>query len=303
MKSFTRRAFESVLGALVAAATCSCSTALVNDAMVEDEFITPTQNSQTVTFGMQTVMESMATRAVSTAAPTQLLVLDAAPDGSVKVYSRNVSADTDMEGDVLDNVSINLLYGQHKLYFVAADNAFQHYDTESMTVTWNASVSNLKNCWAQSLDLNVGQEELSGMQVTLPIRVSQIQMIVKEGVIKGVTEMELGLSEGSWSLDLNTMSGVQATPVSAKFNIPSNYWNVANTQFNLYSFIPEGADGAGTLTVTARDANKDEVTSHVLTDVPVDVAQITRYTGYFFNNSQGFTLSVENEWTEEEHQY
>lgn len=303
MKTLSRKAFEMMLGALVAATTCSCSTALVEDAMVEDEFVTPVQNSRTVSFGMQTTMESMSTRAVSTATPTQLLVLDAAPDGTVKVYTRNVSADTDVEGDVLDNLSLNLLYGQHKLYFVAADNAFQRYDTDAMTVTWDTSVKSLKNCWAQSVDLTVGQEPLSGQQISLPIRVAQIQMVLNEGVISGVSEMELAASDGSWELDLNTMSGTDAAGVSAKFNIPSNYWNVKGTSFNLYSFLPEQAETVGTLTATARDANSDEVTSHVLNDVPAAAAQITRYTGFFFNNSQGFTLSVDNVWTEDNHQY
>lgn len=303
MKSLSRKALEMMLGTLVAATTSSCSTTLVNDAMVEDEFVTPIQTSQMVTFGMQTVMEGMATRAVSTAAPSLLLVLDAAPDGTVKVYTRNISAETDVAGDVLDNLSLNLLYGQHKLYFVAADNAFQRYDTDAMTVTWNSQVKALKNCWAQVLDLTVGQEPLSGQQINLPIRVAQVQMVLKEGVINGVSEVELGLSDGSWELDLNTMSGTEATGISSKFSIPSSYWNVKNTQFNLYSFIPEQAESVGTLTATARDANNDEVTNHVITEVPVAAAQITRYTGYFFNNSQGFTLSVDNVWTEDDHQY
>lgn len=265
-----------------------------------DEFVTAESTTKQVTFGMQTTFEAMnGTRSTSNASPTLLLVLDAAPDGSVKTYTRNVSSDTDVEGDPLDNLSIPLLYGNHTLYFVAADSPLQMYDTTELTVKWDGSTGILKNCWAQKLELNVNQEINGSQQVTMPIRVANIQVVISEGIIAEASTIDMSLSAGCWQLDLKTMKGTEGMEVQRQIEVLDQYIGAKGLTLNIYSFVPEGTNTVGTMTVSASDQEQQVITSHVLSNVPAAEAQITRYTGMFFHNQQDFTLSVENEWNEE----
>lgn len=302
MKLFSNRTFEMWVCGLVAALTTACSATALDEVQT-DEYVTPDTAVKQVTFGMQPTLEAMASTRATAAEPTLLLVLDMGPDGRVTPYTRNVSADTDVTGGVLDNLTLPLQYGTHTLYFVAADSPFMLYDTTGLTVQWDAQTGLLKNCWAQKAEITVNQETATAQQIVMPIRVANIQMTIEDGISEGASSLEMSLSAGSWQLDLQTMSGVEATTVGRNISIQDSYIGVKGLTVNIYTFVPEGQQTVGTLSARAYDADNSEITSHILNNVPAAAAHITRYKGMFFSNSQEFELSVENEWTVDEETY
>ena len=271
------------------AAASSCSTAFNGDAIVEDEFQTPITPVKTVTFGMEASFYSMAeTRAE--AVPTQLLVLDVLPDKTISVYTRGVAEATDVGGGILDNLTLEMKYGTHKLYFVAADKPFSNYDEPSLTVSWIASEGNvLNNCWAASMDITVGEETAGIQSVVMPIRVASIQIVTSDIVTPETSEMSTTLSNGSWQISLETMKGCKATGIYRDIVIPESYKGKKSVSLALYTFLPEGESNGGTLTVAAKTSSGSVINSHTMTDVPIREAQITRYTGMFYNKYNGFS--------------
>ena len=77
--------------------------------------------------------------------------------------------------------------------------------------------------------------------------------------------------------------------------------------FDVYTF-PHAETGELKITVTATDADGNEILERVFEDVPVKMNQITRYTGEFFTGTApsengSFSLTVENQWTEADYKF
>lgn len=234
-----------------------------------------------------------------TATPTRLLVLDVV-NGSTKQALERTTA-TVPEGsssslqhvdNVLSDLSLTLTYGTHDIYILAAVNPYVSYSTTDKTVLWNVD-NRPSYTWAKKVEVTVSQSSAATESVTLPLVIGRVDLICTDAQDPAATKMQLS-GKMCWTLDLTTMNGiVPTTPWTYSIAIPNTD---AGKSFATYSFAPSSGN-LGNLTFTALNSSDSEITSHTLPNVPVTAGYITRYTGLFYSNTQGFTLSTVNSWT------
>lgn len=266
----------------------SCNNAELTESLLEQtRDITFSLNTFSLTHEPMTAPQcAPSTRANDfTATPTRLLVLDVV-NGSVKQTLERTE-------NILDALTLTLTYGTHDIYLLAAVSPYVSYSTTDISVLWNAT-NRPSYTWAKKVQVTVSQTSAATESVTLPLVIGRIDLICNDAQDPAAAKMQIS-GKICWTLDLTTMNGIApTTPWSYSISIPNT---TAGKTFATYSFAPSSGD-LSYLTFTALNASDSEITSHTLTDVPVTAGYITRYTGLFYSNTQGFTLTVANSWTD-----
>ena len=237
--------------------------------------------------GGQTPMRAP-TRAI--AAPTYLLVLD--EFGGSIVAGNTVERTT----DALENLTLSLTYGQHTLYFVAAKNCYDSYNTTAMTATWTGNADHKLNyVWATKVVLDVNENTPANQAVTLALAVAQVQVQCNDAFPANTGNMAVTAETGSWTLNLRTLQGV-TSEVSTTANV-SSYAGQTGKTMGFFTFIPaSGNIGDLTITVYNNAQTPEELASHTLEDVPVRLGYVSHYAGLFFSRNQPFSFTFEDDW-------
>lgn len=252
----------------------------------------PSVGSCNVTFHIQTLNNAgqspMFAQTRSLNPPTCLLVLDVM-DG--KVVEKNIiERNTD---SVLTTLDLNLDFGDHELYFVAARNAYDSYDKDNLTMKWGQG-KKLNLVWANKHELTVARENIEVQQIDMNLVVSQLVLAIKDELpanLKSITTSGTGLS---WTLDLKTMQGISGE-VANTIEIPENYSGASD--FSTYTFVPEGGEvGNVTFAAYSNDEEPIVLAQHTVEDVSVQIGWKTKYTGWFFANEGGFSFTLEENW-------
>lgn len=226
----------------------------------------------------------------ATGAPTYLLVLDEL-GGSI-VAGNTVERST----DALENLTLNLTYGQHTLYFVAAKNRYDSYNTTSMTATWSGNADHKLNyVWATKVVLDVNENTAANEAVTLALAVAQVQVQCNDAFPANTGNMAVTAEAGCWTLNLRTLQGV-TSEVSTTANV-SSYAGLTGKIMGFFTFIPASGN-IGDLTITVYDNAQTPVAlaTHTLEDVPVRMGYVSHYAGSFFTRDHSFSFTYENDW-------
>lgn len=243
-----------------------------------------------------------ATRAI-TAAPSVLLVIDEM-DGEIKqVTQLSTSAGGNgvtQVSDVLADLPMNMMIGQHNVYFVAAVRAYHSYDADALTVTWDDATANLNYTWAKKVEVNVPSSAAVSKSVTLPLAIGRVELVCNDPQDPLIREMSIAGEGICWTLDLETMKG-RSSEEGITIALPySSASYDAGKMFVFFSFEPMAESGAtptvGQVTYTAKKADGTAIASHALSNVPVRAGYLTQYTGSFYSSAAGFSLSIVDDW-------
>ena len=261
-------------------------------------------NSKEVTFSLSTfeVSQEAMTRANDSIpvgyVPSHLLVLDVV-NGEVKqtfektTDSLQVTTGVTKVSNVLENLKMTLSYGNHDIYFLAADVPYASYDKTNKTVSWSAD-HRLHIAWAKKVSVTVSQTTASTQSVDLPLAVGCIALVCNDAQDSAASKMQIS-GNLFWTLALTTMKGLTTQTVHTySIKIPDK--NPGKT-FSSFSFEPTSGSSIN-MTYTALDTAGNAIVSHTLTNVPLSVGVYTRYKGDFYSITPLFTLSVANAWTE-----
>lgn len=243
------------------------------------------------------------TRAI-TATPSVLLVIDEM-GGEVKQVIR-LSTTAGGSGvtqvsDVLADLTLNMAFGSHNVYFVAAARAYDSYDADALTVTWDVATANLNYTWAKKVEVNVNSQSVNVRNVVLPLVIGRVELTCNDAQDPDIKQMMISGEGICWTLDLETMKG-QSREEGINITLPyTGDLSGVGVVFAFYSFEPL-ADGTadpsvGKVTYSAKKADGMVLASHTLNNVPVRAGYLTQYSGSFYSNATGFALSIADDWT------
>lgn len=260
------------------------------------EELIPTEGSRQISFHMQALNYGeqtpllAQTRAESgLAKPESLLCVDVM-DGVIK----NVS-ETSWSADPL---LLDLEFGNHTLYFVAAKNKYATFDQSKLTAKWEGSGDNKLNIvWAETVQLEVKRETLTDQSVGLKLVVAQLVLKIKDAVPQNVGSFTTSGSGLSWTLELTTMNG-KSEGVTNKLAATTEDKTIigqTNQEIKTYTFVPASKE-VGAVTFQAHTNENVLIKEYTVTDVQVEKGYRSIYTGWFFNNSGGFTFTYDTEW-------
>lgn len=289
-----------IASAIIACLTLSsCFQAM--DENVQEQLGTE-QGKQLVTFqfsafGMTQGEMGAETRAI-TSTPTVLLAVDVLGGEVVNVVQLTKETETD---NVLDALSLNMAYGRHTLYFLAAAKGYAEFDQDAMTVSWTTANANLNYTWARKLTVDVSNGPAATLNVELPLAVGRIELVCNDALDPDIRQMAISGAGICWTLDLTTMQGRESEDGIA-ISLPYTSTNYSNGRaFAFFSFEPvsesESTPNIGNVTFIAKRADGSEIASHTLSNVPVQTGYYTQYRGYFFSNNADFNLSLADDWT------
>lgn len=270
---------------LIACALCFISC---NDV----EELIPTEGSRQISFHMQALNYGeqtpllAQTRAENIAVePTCLLCVDVM-GGVIK----NVSETSWSAAPLL----LDLEFGTHTLYFVAAKNKYATFDQSKLTAKWEGSGANKLNIvWAETVQLEVKRETLTDQSVGLKLVVAQLVLKIKDAIPQNVGSFTTSGSDLSWTLDLTTMNGI-SEGVTNKLEA-GTVIGKTNEEIKTYTFVP-ASKKVGAVTFQAHTNENELIKEYTVTDVQVEKGYRSIYSGWFFNNSGGFTFTYDTEW-------
>ena len=270
---------------LIACALCFISC---NDV----EELIPTEGSRQISFHMQALNYGEQTPLLAQTRaesgfeePVSLLCVDVM-DGVIK----NVSETTWSAAPLL----LDLEFGNHTLYFVAAKNKYATFDQSNLTAKWEGSGDNkLSIVWAETVQLEVKRETLTDQSVGLKLVVAQLVLKIKDAIPQNVGSFTTSGSDLSWTLDLTTMNGI-SKGVTNKLEA-GTVIGKTNQEIKTYTFVP-ASKKVGAVTFQAHTNENVLIKEYTVTDVQVEKGYRSIYTGWFFNNSGGFTFTYDTEW-------
>lgn len=294
--------FFSAMAACLSLQSCYQSADTLIDAKTE------VSGTKSVTFQFNPFEMSQSpldeeTRAI-TAKPTTLLVVDVM-EGEVKGVTQLSTASVEgMEqvDDVLSDLTLDLEYGDHTLYILAASRVYESFDADQLLVSWGQSGAALGYTWAQKINLSVSNQSSSEKSVSLPLVIGAVTLKCLDAQDPDIKKMSVSGQDICWSLDLSTMKGLpleSGVALSFAYDPASGFGK--DKMFSVFSFEPTVTGGAtptvGTVTFTALRADNSVIASHALSNVPLRAGYRTLYEGLFYSSSTGFSLTLADDWS------
>ncbi len=243
------------------------------------------------------------TRAI-TAQPTALLVIDNM-GGELKGVTQLSTASVEgMEqvDDVLSDLTLDLEYGDHTLFILAAARVYESLDADQLLVSWGQSGAALGYTWAKKINLSVSNQSSSEVSVDLPLVIGAVTLKCLDAQDPDINKMSVSGQDICWSLDLSTMKGLpleSGVALSFTYDPASGFGK--DKMFSVFSFEPTVSGGAtptvGTVTFAAKRADNTVIASHTLSNVPLRAGYRTLYEGQFYSSSTGFSLTLADDWS------
>lgn len=250
----------------------------------------------TVTFGLFTEDIIPLTRAENDVDLKYLYVFDEFNGTTEKVLTRTKE---NPEDNPLSDLSIQLSTGNHTIYFVATTRAYESFDKQTKSLTWGA---NLGIVWAQSINMTVSSSQNEKKNVSLPLRVAGIRIVMEDAIPSNMSYMVQNVTAYSKTFNLSTMSGQNPAPYSRRAAMPTSLLGQRNIKLDLYTFVPP-VGSVGDMTATAYDAGDVAIASKSFTNVTVTSGHFHQYSGNFFSNNQSIGMEIETSWIYNDERY
>lgn len=245
------------------------------------------------------------TRAI-TNTPIALLVIDEMEGEVLQVKQLTSDQTTPGTGaqvveDVLADLTLDMVPGSHNVYFVAACKAYDSFDADALTVTWDNATASLSYTWAQKLSVTVTSTASAARSVTMPLVVGRVELECLDAQDPDIDRMHIAGTDICWTLNLESMTG-EASDNGVDYSIAYTSSNKnAGKKFAFFSFEPQttgsGTPTVGDVTFTAEREDGSAIVAHTLSNVPVRKGYLTHYSGAFYDYATGFTFSLANDWS------
>lgn len=275
---------------LLSAGACfvSCGSDSHSKTFVEESQV------RTITFDQFTVTNGVIgeTKAESAPATNYLKVVDVCGGQICNEIDRNKETDA----DVLATLSLEMSYGHHDLYFVCAQNPWDSFSANDLTLTWDSKTAHLSDAWGVHVGLDVNASTPASQSVSMDRLVAYLQMVIEDAIPVGISSFDCTLAGGSWTLNLTNMSGSMAGVVDRKVDLPESKIGATGVTVGLAVFVPEGTTKATSYQFSALDKDGAVVASRIFSNVPIEANHYTTFTGNFFSGESGFQFSVKDSW-------
>lgn len=250
------------------------------------------EDTKSITFQLLERTEKPMTRATSASAKF-LLILDEC-NGSIT----NVTPAGHTDANTLNDVTLHLKYGDHKLYFVTYDNEYKTLDLDNLKLTWQKDYKKLKNVHAAVKEISVSKSTIAKQSIELARKVSLIEIKFTDAIPSNLAKLKLELTGLSWTLDLKTGKGIDAGAYEETVTEVASIIGQENVSLYVYTFIP-GTNTVGNYTITAYDSADQVIKTQTITNVSVTANKHITYSGDFFSNDAPFSFTINDTWETE----
>lgn len=213
--------------------------------------------------------------------------------GDTKVKAINqTSTDADF-----GKLSVNLQEGNYTVVILA------HSCQGNATITSPAEIkfpnNKVTDTFFYCQDISVGQNQ--SLDVVLHRAVAMFELNITDNMPAEVNLMTFKYTGGSSTFNALTGYGCVNSRQTETRDVTADMHGKPS-KFQVYTFPHEAADKLK-ITATASGAGEAMVAEREFDEVPVEINQITRYTGEFFSGSSQsesnvFRISIEDEWHE-----
>lgn len=283
----------------------SSSLSLISCSSFEEEDGYPQKATANVTFVPTTQSITPLTRADanSTGTPTCLMVIDYV-DGEFKAaYTRGYDENDFDEENALSALSLPLTYGQHTLYFVSSAAKWDSHNTSNHTITWADQVVT----WAKKVDINVNKVNMPSQDVNMEVCMSFVSFYINDALPADLAKITLSLQKRTLTYDYVAGKGAEGTSYERTFDISSSYIGKTKASFSAFTFVPSNAEettyedlsanNIGDMTLSAFDADDNELGTKTVTDVCIIAGYKTIVSGKFFSDfNQPYSMTVESSY-------
>lgn len=205
----------------------------------------------------------------------------------VKSFAQKVG-DTDF-----GTVSMSLAEGTYTVVAIA------HSSDKSVSITDPAKIA-FENPMSDTFyyygQIVVGSDA-STYDLTLNRATAMFRLKINDAMPDNVRNMKFYYTGGSASLNATTGYGNVNSKQTVNIEVPESMTGQP-TQFEVYTFEHENKTPLK-ITITAQDANGNDLNEKIFENVPIERNKITQYSGDFFDSGlreNNFTVNVEDAW-------
>jgi hypothetical protein len=214
-------------------------------------------------------------------------VLDYDEAGTLVQQLHQTSADEDF-----GNPAVELEYGEHTLYFVAARGEGPTLSTDAHNITWTKP---LDTFWCQ-LPVTVTSGSASTQTVNLSRVATKLTINVTDVMPEACKAVDI--TPQTWYYGLDYLTGgptEQLTDKARTVNIPASYIGGTNTQIHVYGMSTK-TEWTTSIGIVARNADGDVIGQGSIASAPFKANRVTVYSGNLFEQANGFQLALIGEW-------
>lgn len=189
--------------------------------------------------------------------------------------------------------SLDLSYGTHNIYLVASRGTSPTVTTADHTIIWTKPSDSF---W-QIQTVNVSSSSPSTYSVALDRMVARLKMTINDAIAEGTTQFLVTPQTWYYGMDYTTGNPTaSATSQAITINCPSSNIGQSGKYLTVFSFSPT-TQWTTDVTLAASDGT-NTLASASLTTVPLRRNYSTEYSGNLFTYGAGFTLSLNDTWTD-----
>lgn len=271
----TKKMKRAIMSLGMAALLCACS----NNTPVEE------QGGMELNFNVLQVEQIPMSRAALKDACTTLNYYRYS-NGALAKSTTQTSSETNF-GSLADY----LTWGTHELCFVGHNSTA----TEQSGVV---SFDKVTDTFSHYVSLTVDENTSKNQSFTLTRKIAKFELLVPDEIPDDAASVKLEITGGSISLNLRTGYGGTVVKQTKTISIPDSAIGKSNNKFSAFVFLPNGVTEVD-IVATTLDANGNVLVEYEFEDVEMQTNYITRYKGRLFGIDAGFSLSVDNEYTDE----
>jgi hypothetical protein len=199
---------------------------------------------------------------------------------------------TDNTAEDFGKPVMNLKYGSHHIYFIASRGQGAELDTDTKTITF----TKVLDTFYKDYEVSVASSSNGNRAVTLDRVVTRLRLTFTDAV--SAETSTITIAPDTWYYGLDYLSGDPCEPKTAQpttLTIPSTDKGKTGVQLNLFGFS-QADEWKTDVSITAKDADNQTVSSVRLMDVPLKANRITEYAGPLFGSEGAMSLSLNSTW-------
>jgi len=198
--------------------------------------------------------------------------------------------DQTSEDDNFGTLSAHLPYGTYTLVCLAHSSEGNATTTNAEKISFPSSY--VSDTFLKTMEIVVNEDTSKELNLSLTRVVSKFEIYLTDKFPEEVTLLEIKYTGGSATLNALTGYGPTNSRQHEEFEITQA--NI-NGGFGVYTFLHD-EEGSLKFTITAYDANDNEVYSRVFNDVPMKRNTITQYRGNFFGKGFNGSITADDTW-------
>lgn len=283
----TRTASTIVLLLTMLLLSVSCSSDITADLNEEDEELT----SKTVKFSISPYETGKFRSAAADAFSLLSFVLFPA-DGEASPI--RVIQDETCED--FGTIKADIPFGSYEMVIVG------HNCDSSETIVSPDSVifphNRITDTFCHYQTLEVTKDTKSTQSIELKRCVAKFEVVATDAIPEWMAQMRVVAKGGGVVLNAKTGLAAKVAVQDKRSDIPASFAGKTGKYFSTYTFLPE-EQADMTFTLNAIDTEGNVRLTHEFADAPMNVNQITRYTGELFSTSiqTSNTITADTEWS------